>query len=141
VYSDFKNSFSGSSFIDYAASFQYGISVGYIYTFVIKKRWYATISFNPGLSVMQYYSRTIVPDSAANLPDSVYYSSKGNIASKLQTRIAFGYNTDRWYGGMAFMGDSFSQDNKSSAQVDYSFGSFRLFIGRRFNLSRKKNKK
>ncbi|WP_317897870.1 DUF4421 family protein [Aurantibacillus circumpalustris] len=109
----------------------YGLNVGYIYTFVIRRKFHATISLVQGLGV-DLTSGTKEDDSKVE--------SKSNLSSKQNLRIALGYDRGNFFYGIMGMFDFYYFDNKERATFNYSYGKFRLFAGYRFNMTGKKKK-
>jgi hypothetical protein len=133
----YKKYLGGYCNMDHSNSLNIGMAVGYMYTFVIKKHFYATISINPGLSYLNYQAHAYGPkDTVQGHRDSTYIvKSQSNLGFRLQSRIALGYNSPRWYAGLNFAGDAFYQNESvARSSLDYSIGSFRIFVGYRFNV-------
>ena len=133
----YKHYLTGYSNISYSSTFNAGLSIGYIYTLTIRKHWYITASFNPGLSYLHYESRASGPkDTTAGSKDSTYHVNvAANLGLRIQSRIALGYNSPKWYFGMAFAGDTFYQDETiSKSNVAYTVGSAKFYLGYRFDV-------
>ena len=111
--------------------FNYGLNVGYIYTFVIRKKLHATISLVQGLGV---------DVTGATREDDSKIESKSKFSSKQNLRIALGYDSGNFFYGMMGMFDFYYFDNKERSTFNYSYGKFRLFVGYRFNMEGKKKK-
>lgn len=109
----------------------YGVNVGYIYTFVINKKVHATISLVQGLGV---------DITGGTREDDSEIPSKSKFSSKQNLRIALGYDYRHFFYGMMGMFDFYYFDNKDRSSFDYSYGKFRLYMGYRFNMAGKKKK-
>jgi len=135
----YKHYLTGYSNIDYSSTFNAGLSIGYIYTLTFRHHWYATASFNPGLSYLHYQSHAYGPkDTTAGSKDSTYnVNVAANLGFRIQSRIAIGWNSPRWYFAAAFAGDTFYQDETiSKSSVAYTVGSARFYVGYRFKVPR-----
>lgn len=111
--------------------FNYGLNVGYIYTFVIRKKLHATFSLVQGLGV---------DVTGATREDDSKIESKSKLSSKQNLRIALGYDSGNYFYGIMGMFDFYYFDNKERSTFNYSYGKFRLFMGYRFNVAGKKRK-
>ena len=132
----YKKYLYGYSNIDHSTTFNVGLSAGYIYTYVFKHHWYATLALNPGLSFLYYESHAYGPkDTSRFSKDSTYnVKTNGNLGFKFQSRFALGYNSPKWYAGIFLTGDAFFQDAAiSKSSVNYAIGSFQFYVGYRFN--------
>ncbi|MFI5150725.1 MAG: DUF4421 family protein [Bacteroidia bacterium] len=132
----YKHYLTGYSNINYSNTFNAGLSIGYIYTLTIRHHWYITYSFNPGLSYLHYQSHASGPkDTLAGSKDSTYrVNVVANLGLRIQSRIAIGYNSPKWYAGVAFAGDTFYQDETvSKSNVAYTVGNAKFYIGYRFD--------
>jgi len=137
VFGKYKRSLTGYSNINMSNTINIGVSPGYMYTFVFKHHFYASIALNPGLSLMYYQSLAHGPkDTIPGSKDSTYkVMSTSNLGFKITSRISFGYNSPRLYAGCTFSRDAFYQDESiSKSKVDYAVGSVRVYIGYRFNV-------
>ncbi len=108
-----------------AASFTYGISFGYTYTFVFHKYWFINIYTLPGFSVQQYYSTNAYSQQT---------KSNVELGLAMQTRIAFGYNRPKYFFGFSALGNNYTINNDKKSSLNYNYGSVRVYYGYRFNL-------
>lgn len=126
----FKPSFDSSSFVKNGVAHTFGVNVGYVYTFVITKGLYATASFVQGFGLNKIsYDRE----------NETNYS--GNISGALKTnvRLAFGYDSGKFFiGGMAIY-DFYYFQSKSNSIFNFSNGKAQLFLGYRVSF-KKRNK-
>ena len=97
------------------------VSFGYMYTFVIKRHFFLTLSLMPGLSIN---------GGDYNTASRNYLSP--NLNFKLGSMNAIGYNGRRLYVGFNFITESLyvQLDKKLNARIGHGKGKF--FIGYRF---------
>ncbi len=97
------------------------ISLGYMYSFVYKKRFFLTLSLIPGLNISAGDFYTV---------DRNYYNPTINL--KVNSRNAIGYNSIKFFTGIQFVGNSYFSrlDKKLLAEIGH--GKLSLFIGYRF---------
>ncbi len=106
-------------------SFSTGLSFGYAYTYVLKKKFYISCSLIPGIGI-----------SKLNLErmDRSVYNAANDASFKFKFTFGAGYNTSKWFFGMMFLSDSYYNISEvSPLDVNYQLRRFRVFIGRRFN--------
>jgi hypothetical protein len=84
----FGKSLSASSHIRNGVVLNFGINAGYIYTLVIKKKFYATISLVQGLGLDK---STFVYADGTTIDRNIHFASKQNI------RIALGFDNGRFF--------------------------------------------
>lgn len=106
-----------------------GLAFGYSHTFVMWKKLYFSITLVPGISVQGY---NMVYDENDD-------NRQGTKASfRMLNRIALVYNTEKWYSGITFQDDGFSnstgQNNRNT--LSYDVGVLRIFYGRRFDIQK-----
>ena len=104
-------------------SLDLGLSFGYAHTFVLKEHYFASLSVIPGIS-LQYLAT-----QAANEPEP---QGNGHLSSKTQLRLSLGYNSEKWYYGLLSVFDNLVLKNSEQTEFNYSFGNFKIFVGRRF---------
>jgi hypothetical protein len=96
-------------------------SLGYMYSFVYKKRFFLTLGLIPGINISSgdYHTET-----RQYSPLSIHF--------KLNSRNAIGYNSSKFFAGFQFITDMYlsSFEKKSWAQIGH--GKLSLFIGYRF---------
>lgn len=97
------------------------LSLGYMYSFVFKKRFFLTLSFIPGINIGSgdYYT-----DTRQYSPLSIHV--------KLNTRNAIGYNSSKFFTGFQFNGDAYFSTFEKKLLAQIGYGKFSLFIGYRF---------
>jgi len=99
--------------------------IGYLYTFVLNKKWFATIGVHPGVgysySELKYYKRP-TPIQPFN-----------NVTFTLDGELAIGYNDYRWFFGTSlnYRNNNYTnnQEDEFSNLSDY----FKVYLGYRFN--------
>jgi len=102
------------------------INAGYYYTFVYKKYWYAHAYVSPGIGVDFYQVETFAPDEN-------FSRSFNNMILSLQSGVAVGYNSKRYYFGLEYNNTSTNESNyKDDFQFNTSRNVFHVFIGYRF---------
>jgi len=127
----FRNKFDSLSLIHKGQLFDFGLNLGYIYTFVFFKKCHATASFVQGAGGKQV---NFIRDD-----NSTYHQLVGS-AGKLHLRLALGYDNGRYIIGATGMYDYFFLSGKSNSTFDYSFGKFMLYIGYRFSILKTEKK-
>ncbi len=108
-----------------------GLNVGYIYTLVLKKRVYATVSLVQGLGMDK---------STFVYADGTTSDRKVHFASKQQIRVALGFDNGRFFAGTMGMFDFYYFNSESDATIDYAMGKGRLYVGYRFPFEKIQNK-
>lgn len=124
VSDQFKPLFDTSAYIRQSLTQNVGMNVGYIYTFVIKKKFYVTASMVQGIGVNKLYT----------LSETGYNTNyKLKFSTKLNLRVAAGYDNGRFFGGTMAIYDNFSYAAASEMSFEYGIGKFRVFVGYRFD--------
>jgi hypothetical protein len=127
---DFPDSIESKYDILSYFSGNYGISFGYTYTLVFFKKFFMNLSLVPGVGV-----KTLLFNSKEKS-----YRPKGGLAARAVTRFALGYEHKYFYLGLSsiIISSNFEFDNYS---ISSSSTKFRMFIGKRFNVQKKKTPK
>ncbi len=99
-----------------------GLNIGYMYSFVWKKRLFITLSFIPGFSINMGDSRVVVREPF-----------RTNISLRMRTMNAIGYNGRRFFTGIQVSGNIIKVKIDKRLNVDASHGNSKLFIGYRFS--------
>ena len=102
-----------------------GISFGYTYTWVIKKRFFTNLSVVPGLG----YAK---PEITTSIENKKFEPA---VSASFTIRLSLGYEAKHFYYGFNFI-DFIDNFNYENIQVSSSTGNVRLFIGRRFDVSK-----
>ncbi len=114
---------------DRSKNFSFGPVVGYAHTFVIKKHFFIMGSINGSGSIG--FTR-LVP---VNSDDAV----KSGLALGVRSEfiLSLGYNSDRWYFGLAFMNLSVeTQAPIDERTISYETGIYRINLVRRFKTAK-----
>jgi len=102
------------------------INLGYYYTFVYKKNWYANAYMAPGAGINIYQTTTHSPNgnSNNNFTDFVY---------SLQSGISLGYSSKNIFFGASF-NNKFTNENNNVSEINFqtSSNAFHIFVGYRF---------
>ena len=113
-------------------SFSTGLSFGYAYTFVFKKKFYITTTAIPGLGINY---------NSVQREDLKFASGGNNTSLKLKFTFGFGYTSSKWFYGCMFTSDSYySLSNTSPYEINYRLNRLRFFIGRRINAKKLERK-
>lgn len=108
-----------------------GVLSGYAYNFIIHKDYYLSLSLSIAQNIgKQSYSI-----------ESTFYQQNWMPGFDLLPRFATGYNFEIWYGGFSLVAKFTAIKtikNYDGLLLNYQFGNFRLFIGRRFDVRSKK---
>jgi len=96
-------------------------SLGYMYSFVYKKRFFLTLSLIPGLNINagDYY----IENRNFNSP---------SINLKLNSLNAIGYNSSRFFTGFRFLSDAYFSRLEKKLSAEIGHGKFSFFVGYRF---------
>ncbi len=120
---EYKDTFNVNAYL----SGNYGLSFGYTYTFVFWKKFFINLSLVPGfgLKTMVAYTNT------------EKYKSKLGLSVRAILRSAIGYEHKYFYLGITSISitNTFNYNNLEFAA---STTKFRFFVGKRFELSKKK---
>ncbi|MFZ4520955.1 MAG: DUF4421 family protein [Bacteroidales bacterium] len=110
--------------------YTYGLSPGYMYTFVFLKNFYVTAGVFPGVAA-QFSSYTSKLDTDTDF----------GFIFQLSGRLALGYNSDKWFLGASVQtGFNEVPDKLSNALFAYDVGQIRFWGGTRFDIFKKKKK-
>jgi hypothetical protein len=98
-----------------------GISAGYMFTFVFKKNFFATVSLIPGLV---YNNGDFSVDARQPLPRQ--------INGRIKSMSTLGYNARRFFTGITFDAEGYWVKIADNQRAEISHGSGSLFVGYRF---------
>jgi hypothetical protein len=108
----------------------FGLSAGYIHTFV-KQKAYLTISIVPGAGFDQTtYERT----------NNTNFRGPFNFGTKANLRLGVGYDTGTFFVGVMGVYDYFYNFNGSSSAFNYSTGKAMAYLGYRFKYEKTEKK-
>ena len=126
---ELKDSIDPTNNIKGAEFANLGISCGYAYTVVIRQHFFITLSMASGIS-LQYFN--------TEAEDKEYNSTKPlKLSSNIQTRIATGYNSRKFYTGICFVSNNFEINREDASKLNYEIGNVKFFYGRRFGIRKK----
>jgi hypothetical protein len=97
--------------------------VGYLYTFVVKKTWYATFGLHAGAGY------NVVNYEVENEDNQVYDS----FIYTFEPEISLGYNNYRWFFGISGNWRSFNNTNKNAGEFRREQAFFNIHLGYRLN--------
>ncbi len=102
------------------------LNIGYYYTFVYHKKWYANVFATPGAGIDFYKIKATTPDGQST-------NNNTNFVYSIQSGAAIGYSTRKYYFGADFR-NRFSNENYGDDQLKLrtSTNVFHIFIGYRF---------
>jgi hypothetical protein len=97
------------------------VSLGYMYSFVYKKRFFLALSLIPGLNISggDYYT-----------DERKYYSPR--ISIKLNSLNAIGYNSMKFFTGFQFMANAYFSRLEKKLSSEIGHGKLSFFVGYRF---------
>jgi hypothetical protein len=96
-------------------------SIGYMYSFVYKKRFFLTLSLIPGLNV----------NAGDYFTDTRNFNSP-SINLKLNSLNAIGYNSSRFFTGFQLLADAYFTRLEKKLSTEIGHGKLSFFIGYRF---------
>ncbi len=103
----------------------FGISGGYTYTFVIKKKFFLN------LYLVSHLGAQAVGVLGVNEID-LNPNSKIHLTTGYQVKISAGYNSYKWLAGLRFTANSYNVQGVSDADAGYNSNTFKFYLGRRF---------
>lgn len=111
--------------VDAFTNARIGISFGYTYTLLIRKKFFTNLALVPGFA----YTKSEISRSLQN-PNSFE-----GISASITFRLAMGYEGKHLYWGfnLVSMADSFQYENMD---ISATTGNLRFFIGKRFNIKK-----
>ena len=104
----------------------YGISLGYTYTFVIWKKIFINLTIVPGLGGEDI---KIYTKDETKTP-------RDKITARLLTRSALGYEHKYFYLGLSLLNIS-NNINYDDVEISMTSTKFRIYVGKRFNFKKK----
>ena len=109
------------------STFNYGLSLGYAYTFVIWKKFFINLSVVPGLGAKSLKISTSDGE----------FSPRIGLSARIVARSAIGYEHKYFYLGISQISitNTFQHNNLHFSAATTKF---RFFIGKRFNIHKKK---
>jgi hypothetical protein len=101
-------------------------TIGYVYTFVLNKHWYASAGISPSFGVG--YTSLLTRISSQEIESDFY-----NSIFRINGNVGLGYNSDRFFAGgelKAFR--AYRKQDETTVTLAKIGGSFQIFIGYRF---------
>jgi len=97
--------------------------IGYLYTFVAKEKWYATIGIHPGVGYN--YAEYNLKDQSNQLFTNVTFA--------LDNELSIGYNSYRWFFGLTGNWRNYNNVNNENDQISRDSEYFQVHLGYRLN--------
>jgi len=110
-------------------TFSLVFNAGYLYNFVISKRWYAFMGFMPGAGLELNKVTTKVDDERE-------ISRNNDFIINLYTQLGIGYNSESFYAGTDFRGIYTPRENNAIIKFNTVRNIFRIYVGYRFKAPR-----
>ena len=131
VIAPFSSSFDTLSLIKSGQMYNFGLNVGYIYTYVFLKKCYTTASIVQGIGGEEMvYKRN----------DNSTYHKFSVGAGKLNLRFALGYDNGRYIVGTMGLFNYFLLNKKMNSTFTYSYAKIMIYTGYRFSVLKKERK-
>jgi len=111
----------------FSSNFDMVASLGYMYNFVIKSKFYVSAGLFGGVGFHHcaLTSRMPVGDIKTKYSDPLF---------RLQERVGLGYNSRKFFSGAElFMGQSSHNESSNTVQIQATRAYFQVFVGYRFN--------
>tara|TARA_R110000787_G_scaffold60220_9_gene136589 strand:+ start:2060 stop:3043 length:984 start_codon:yes stop_codon:yes gene_type:complete len=105
-------------------TFNTTITVGYLHTFVISKKFYASIGLSPGVGI-DFNKLEIVGNESSNTDTDLTLNFDGH--------LGLGYNYANWFGGGYFRLNTTNRKENDIVNYDNLRTHLQIFIGYRFN--------
>jgi hypothetical protein len=105
-----------------------GGSMGYTYTFVFKEYYFLNALLMLGFNVQVINVKNIYGEQIG---------ADGRLSTNGTFRFGIGCNKEKYYYGLSYNTDSYSIVNPNKTELNYNYGKFRIYYGRRFNLKDK----
>ena len=107
----------------------YGVSAGYMYTFVIKRKFFIHLAGIPGIGYRHYRGEDLNGDR----------DTSGELSPQIILRLSMGYENPKFYLGLtaSVISRSFAYQQYT---VDLTTENVRVYVGKRFDVGKRKNK-
>lgn len=132
IQESYRQYYDSSSYISGVISSNLGIIGGYFHTFIIKKKWFITLSALPGISSNRI-TYALLTDTAVR--------KERRPSGRFQSRLGAGYNYNKIYFGISIVNDIFDFKNSTKSFIKQQFGVLRMYFGYRFIPKSPKNEK
>ncbi|MGL1887953.1 MAG: DUF4421 domain-containing protein [Reichenbachiella sp.] len=105
-----------------------GISLngGYMYSFVLREKWFLTVSAIPGVTY-----------NIGDYKTDIRTPFDSHFSLKLKTMNAIGYNSEKFFSGFQFLFDLYDVDLTNSNRLNNGIGRLKFFVGYRFTRKKK----
>lgn len=111
----------------FSSNFDMVASLGYMYTFIIKTKFYASAGLFGGAG---FHHTSLL----TRMPDEDIKTKHTDPLFRMQERIGLGYNSRKFFGGAElFSSQSSHSENDNIVQIQSARTSFQVFVGYRFN--------
>lgn len=111
----------------HSSNFDMVASLGYMYTFVIKSKFYASAGLFGGAG---FHHTNLL----TRMPDEDIKTKHTDPLFRMQERIGLGYNSRKFFSGVElFSSQSSHSENDNIVQIQSARTSFQVFVGYRFN--------
>lgn len=117
--------FTDSAQLKLGSALYFGTTIGYAYTFVIRKNFFITAMALPGFALQSFSGE------AAN---DIVWDDTRPVSFKFNFRLATGWNKDNFYAGLNWSNDNYMLAEKDFVKASFGYYQFRLYIGKRFSL-------
>ncbi len=121
----FQNQFGVDATVKESVASNFIFSLGYVHTFVYRKKFFLHLSAIPGFAIQ-------TNSSQLQNGDIKTYRSKLGIAS--EGTFSIGYNGPKYYVGFCSSSHFFTGNLESGGVLDFNYSYNRFFIGKRFNV-------
>jgi hypothetical protein len=101
------------------------LNASYFYTFVINKKWYASLGLSPGFGMEFNKLKT-------KTEEGLQHTSNNEFVFNINSHIGIGYNSKSFFGGLALKGIATTRADNSVIKFNTQRSSFILFVGYRF---------
>ena len=101
-------------------------NAGYFHTFVLNRNWYSNLGLSTGLGIEFNKEVTRIQEQDDEI------DRQNNLVFDINSQIGIGYNSGRFYSGMALFGSAITRDKKSIIKFDSVRGYFKIYVGYRF---------
>lgn len=102
------------------------LELGYFYTFVVNRKWYAAVGLIPGIG----YGTTKL---TTRYPDENVITHYDNAVYRIKEAAGIGYNSLRFFSGCEFrLSQTIKNDNIPTVKLFSSRVNFQVFVGYRF---------
>lgn len=116
-----KYGFDEELYLENISVFTPAISFGYMYSFVIKEKFFLTLGFIPGMN-LTYGDRKVESKELINW----------RLSYKLKTMNAIGYNSRKFFTGLQLVSDINNINLEKKHDTFFTNGSLKLYLGYRF---------